>query len=67
MPQAVIATTAAIDNLMSALRRRLEAALQNGQRVSCFAREGMKRDSFTEPDGSFDFNMTIEAKRSTWT
>ena len=62
MPEAIVSTRGAIDNLLAALRRRLEAALENGQAVRCHAREGMKRGSFVEADGSFDFTMRIDPK-----
>lgn len=63
LPDCVVPQPEAIDRLLGMLRRRLEEALRNGQRVSCHAREGMKRGSFSETDGSFAFSMHIEAKK----
>lgn len=63
MPEAVVPSAEVTERLIGMLRQRLEEALRNGQRVSCYAREGMKRGSFTEADGSFTFTMSIEARR----
>jgi len=63
MPECVVPQPELIDRLVGMLRSRLEEALSKGQRVSCHAREGMKRGSFTELDGSFQFSMTIEARK----
>lgn len=63
LPDATVPQPEAIERLLGMLRGRLEEAFRNGQRVSCHAREGMKRGSFTETDGSFAFSMHIEGKR----
>jgi hypothetical protein len=53
MPESIVPQPEAIERLLGMLRGRLEEAFRNGQRVSCHAREGLKRNSFSEVDGSF--------------
>lgn len=62
MPETIVGSNKAIEALLNMLRRRLEDAVKNGQRVSMNARAGMKRGSFTEEDGSFHLDMYIDPR-----
>ncbi len=52
----------AIERILAELRRRMEEALRNHQRVRFHAREGFQKNSFTEKSGAFWFSMEIDPK-----
>lgn len=73
--EALVPKTEAIDRVLSMLRKRIESAFANGQRVRMDAREGMRPMKVStslrfashpyfsqkpEPDGSFDLHLWIE-------
>jgi len=62
MPEALVPSQDVIDRLLAELRRRLELAVAQKQKVRAHVRAGMQRGSLTEEDGSFDFHLFIDPK-----
>lgn len=74
MPEVLVPRDDAIDRVVATLRERLESALKNGQRVRIDARDRASSPLMpmnaslqellldTQPDGSFQFHLYIEAK-----
>lgn len=69
MPEAIVPSGPMIALLLAELRRRLELAVEQKQKVRADIRAGMKQqawrpgvDVVPEEDGSFDFLLRIEPK-----